>query len=262
MVQRLGSSFFLFSVLIGRGGAFPLLARALITIALVLKLGLAPLHGWLVHLSAELRWEELWVVSSLQKAIPLFLVLQTYRPRFWLLSFCRALISAARAVRQSQLKPLFVYSSLLGGAWFLASSNFNLRAGYLVVYSLRLLGIMQVLAFRVTGETLMPISYGFRNSRVLLLGASLMSLIGMPPFRLFYFKARILGLIWRYGQIWLLLSLLVASSVFVYAYLRLVLQSLLFSVESPFLKILKMGERGALVLISFLGLGPFLFYFV
>lgn len=70
VVQRVGSSVLLFSVLF-EGGAF---SARMVTASLLIKLGAAPFHQWLVEVITSREWVIVFLLIYPQKILPILMV--------------------------------------------------------------------------------------------------------------------------------------------------------------------------------------------
>lgn len=113
LVQRVASLLIVMSIFFS-GVISRTLLLSLIRLSLCLKLAAGPFHGWLVYLSLELSWEGLFLVRTVQKILPLYLILQINGSWFGVVRRMRALAGILGGISESQLKKIFVYSSVLG----------------------------------------------------------------------------------------------------------------------------------------------------
>jgi len=87
--------------------------RLFLSIRLFLKLGIAPFHGWLVHLVTYLKWPIVLIALTSQKILPLYLSIQVPGTQVAWLSMAGSTVSWVRGLFEVRIKKLLVYSSLL-----------------------------------------------------------------------------------------------------------------------------------------------------
>lgn len=73
LVQRLASILFIISVLAGSFN-YSCVIEAIVIIPLLIKLGAVPLHGWFLSLVKTVNMYTLFLLSTVQKAIPLVIL--------------------------------------------------------------------------------------------------------------------------------------------------------------------------------------------
>lgn len=115
-VQRIGGllvlAFLILSSQIPRRGA-----ATLGRFAILLKIGAFPFHHWLLSLGGHVRWESLFILLTLQKAIPLYLLANFNRRGVILIRAVRWAILSFSSLLVKQVKQIFILSSVffLGG---------------------------------------------------------------------------------------------------------------------------------------------------
>lgn len=244
LVQRLGSALFLRSILISTY-LYSRVSRYLMITSLILKLGIRPLHGWLLHLAEELNWGSFFLINSTQKVIPFMCALQVHSVFTRGFVLLRLLTRVRGALWELSLKKVLVYSSILGGRWFLISCRAVLSFSYLTAYSLRFWLLSSILRSE-RGAGLNISQRGLPLTRVLILRFSLINFRGLPPCRLFYIKLSILGEI-QHIALRLVILLLLSAAVFIFIYLRIIFSQLRLAREKGSLKERRFFTQGVLI---------------
>lgn len=231
IIQRIGSSIFLWAVGLeraGLGGTREVVAGR----ALRLKLGIAPFQRWFINVLSSLRWELVFLASTLQKVLPVFLLRSLKFRVLTLFLGLSGAVSVFGSINQTFLKKILAYSSIFITIWLIACEG-EVAKGleYLVAYR-DALGVAIVVFATQVAEEIREVLSGIRGLfRAAVIGG-FFRIGGCPPFIGFYAKitviARIVGhaqLIWR--------GALVMLSVFLlYVYMRLFYFSLRFSGDS------------------------------
>jgi NADH:ubiquinone oxidoreductase subunit 2 (subunit N) len=116
IVQRIGSTLFLRSVGIATFiGVREALIR-LIRLALFLKLGVAPFHGWFIRVISDIRWDFFFLASTVQKVLPLYLISILSSGLLALVVVLRSLVRVLGSLNQLLIKKLLAYSSVFSSA--------------------------------------------------------------------------------------------------------------------------------------------------
>jgi len=186
LVQRISSFIFLLSVLLNYH-----VINILIIISLILKLGVAPFHQWLLFVCRGLNWLTLLILLTLLKIIPLIILINLkYYLEFkiiFLFILSSTIVGRLGGLGQSSLRLLLTYSSINQISWLLVSIliNFSLFICYIIIYFM----ISFFLFFFVSFKNLYYLNQliNFDYIRLICI-IFILSLGGLPPFRIFFLK--------------------------------------------------------------------------
>ena len=197
------------------------------------KLGGAPFHGWVIRVAEYLPWIPLFVLLTIQKINPLFIM--------W--SFCDVsqswynfviisslVVGGLAGLAQTRIRALITFSSINHVGWLLASLNFDIKYGvfYFLIYLLVLLvPVLIFLENNISHVNQLPFLNISSRSQVILF-FSLLSLGGLPPFLGFLPKWMILQLLCDYSFFVLRLVIVVISLITLFFYLRLIFSAFIF----------------------------------
>lgn len=221
LVQAWGSALFLFGYLFGQ---FSELGVYLVTAALVIKLGAAPLHLWFIRVLRLRSLEILVLLSTIQKVIPMLLLQQIFSRsglvtlRVWV----RALVAGWGAFNHTGLRLVLAYSSIFTVAWCLRAFNAAswLWMAYLGVYSVSLV----IFISACSTKNITSLSQLYLITRVvggaLLLFLTLASIGGLPPLARFWVKIAVLERLIHRGSYLSSMVLLSGSVWMLYLYIR------------------------------------------
>nr|YP_007474894.1 NADH dehydrogenase subunit 2 [Liphistius erawan]AFC77882.1 NADH dehydrogenase subunit 2 [Liphistius erawan] len=140
-VQSISSSVLIFSSqYIFNFNMFPIL----MTLAIILKLGAAPFHFWFISMMQNSSWIPCLILSTLQKFIPLSLLLMSNFKFMNLFIFSSAIMGSIGGLNQTNLKSLLAFSSISHIGWMLSTLNTSslLPLIYLSLYSFLILPII------------------------------------------------------------------------------------------------------------------------
>ena len=249
LVQAWGSRVFLWGVLSRSGN---LLRREIVIIvALGLKLGVAPMHLWFVRVIRSRRWEALFLLSSVQKLLPIYLLVVLKVFGLAPVVILRALVGRSGVLLVSGVKSLIAYSSVYTAAWLISGTLVQDSSWilYLLIYSLGLILLVTIFS-EINAQRVSQMAYakiGIINKLQLLL--VLVRMGGLPPLVSFWAKIAILSPVVLIN-LWGVRTTLILTTIWVlYAYIRLVIALILVGRRGPELP--KQGRR-RLYLATFL----------
>nr|YP_002519626.1 NADH dehydrogenase subunit 2 [Balistoides conspicillum]BAH10201.1 NADH dehydrogenase subunit 2 [Balistoides conspicillum] len=159
----------------------------MITIALALKLGLAPLHSWLPEVLQGLNLTTGLVLSTWQKLAPFALLLQMQPMNSNLLLFlglASTVVGGWGGLNQTQLRKILAYSSIAHLGWMLLVIQFSpsLTLTTLVIYLM--MTTATFLIFKLNASTninTLALSWAKTPMMTSLTPLILLSLGGLPP---------------------------------------------------------------------------------
>nr|WNH21908.1 NADH dehydrogenase subunit 2 [Serranus baldwini] len=175
-----------------------ILPVALATLALALKMGLAPLHVWLPDAMNGFDLMTGVLVSTWQKLAPLAMLLQisyTHSPLLIAIGLLSMLVGGWGGINQTQLRKVLAYSSIAHLGWMIMVLQYSPA---LTLLALALYFIMTFSAFLVFKLTRalniksLAISWTKNPTITALFPLLLLSLAGLPPLTGFVAKWLIL----------------------------------------------------------------------
>ena len=200
----------------------------LIPLALLIKIGAAPFHIWLVSISKSISWRIIALLITFQKIGPLLgLTIIQFTNSFFIL--VRAIIGGLGGLNQSNLRLIIAFSSVRHLSWLIINiTRFFLVSIYFITYLIILCFVMALLQQRGLFSLTQIGNYTRLIYRTSIL-FGLLSLAGLPPFLGFFIK-------WISLEINILspiiVMVLVISSCFsVYFYFKIAMSALLFPSE-------------------------------
>ena len=218
LVQARGSGLFLFSFLIGSSRG-----QLLCLLRMMLKLGLFPYYHWVPRVLRGLRWDVCFFTVTVQK-IPALIVLcyLSYEPILWVRAW-RVFCGGILGFNQTDLRKLIAYSSLRHRGWMRLCSL--KRVSYLLCYLFFYFLLSLLLFFLLERHKVQRLS----QKIPLRLGLLVLTLAGIPPFRIFFLKASLLAIV--YPRISRLILILVGSLCSIFYYLLVMISSRVVSSE-------------------------------
>nr|YP_009373419.1 NADH dehydrogenase subunit 2 [Neotrigonia margaritacea]AQT38489.1 NADH dehydrogenase subunit 2 [Neotrigonia margaritacea] len=225
--QALGSSILLTGALLSSGMETP---QILVTLAILLKLGVAPFHFWFPSVMGALNLAPAFLLLTWQKLAPLF-VLVSLSNFITTMVIMTAAISALwggiGGLNQTDIRALLSYSSITHLGWMMASLTgpAYITVAYITIYTaINSAVFLALIAKSLTKHkqlTTLPSDPITRQFLVL----AFLSLAGLPPLMGFAMKAMVL--LSTSASFPVIVSLIVGSLVSLYYYLTLSFSSLL-----------------------------------
>ncbi len=201
--------------------------RVLLSVAILMKIGAAPLHWWVVDLGSKSSWLVLLLLLTLQKLLPLFVLdtVANYRLKY-IIVFTNMVIGTL-LLNQSMLKLLLTYSRIFNLRWIMLISRTLIFTKLFILYTLISGYIMSFLksiyiesindSSRLSADILFSLSFRIIN------------LAGFPPFPGFYLKIIVIILLAYIGYMGLMASFLFLSSLRFFGYIKTLFQQWTFN---------------------------------
>nr|ADI77142.1 NADH dehydrogenase subunit 2 [Cryptoheros spilurus] len=163
------------------------LPATMITLALALKIGLAPLHAWLPEVLQGLDLTTGLLLSTWQKLAPFALLLQIQPTNSSLLIFlglASTLIGGWGGLNQTQLRKILAYSSIAHLGWMILVLQFSPQLTLLTLMTYFLMTASTFLVFKINNSTninTLATSWAKTPALTTLTPLILLSLGGLPP---------------------------------------------------------------------------------
>ena len=225
LIQALASAILLFACLIYTSSFSPIF---LLT-SLIMKLALAPAHFWLPSIINSLSWYICWILTTVQKVAPLFILLNSLSIINSSFTSISAILSAAAGavggLNQTQLRAIIAYSSIGHLGWILAAAITSrvILLLYFITYVVIVSSIILIFRF-YNLKTANPTTFFTYNSsyQQLIISLSLLRLGGLPPFLGFFPKLFVLYNLLQSSFVLLSFILILSSTINLYYYLKIV----------------------------------------
>nr|YP_008475432.1 NADH dehydrogenase subunit 2 [Mesocottus haitej]AGS78414.1 NADH dehydrogenase subunit 2 [Mesocottus haitej] len=159
----------------------------LVTLALALKVGLAPLHSWLPEVLQGLDLTTGLILSTWQKLAPFALLLQIQTPNSTLLialGLASTLVGGWGGLNQTQLRKILAYSSIAHLGWMVLIMQFSPSLTLLTLVTYLIMTFSMFLVFKLNDSTninALAISWAKAPALTSLTPLILLSLGGLPP---------------------------------------------------------------------------------
>nr|ABG02929.1 NADH dehydrogenase subunit 2 [Percina burtoni] len=159
----------------------------LITLALALKIGLAPVHSWLPEVLQGLDLTTGLILSTWQKLAPFALLLQIQPANSTILiafGLASTLVGGWGGLNQTQLRKILAYSSIAHLGWMIIVLQFSPSLTILTLLTYFIMTISTFLVFKLSKSTninMLATSWAKAPALTALAPLVLLSLGGLPP---------------------------------------------------------------------------------
>nr|AHA81911.1 NADH dehydrogenase subunit 2 [Etheostoma lawrencei]AHA81921.1 NADH dehydrogenase subunit 2 [Etheostoma lawrencei]AHA81932.1 NADH dehydrogenase subunit 2 [Etheostoma lawrencei] len=160
---------------------------AVVTLALALKIGLAPVHSWLPEVLQGLDLVTGLILSTWQKLAPfaLLLQLQPANPAILVtLGLASTLVGGWGGLNQTQLRKILAYSSIAHLGWMILILQFSPSLTLLTLLTYFVMTLSTFLVFKLNKSTninMLATSWAKAPALTALAPLILLSLGGLPP---------------------------------------------------------------------------------
>nr|YP_010343084.1 NADH dehydrogenase subunit 2 [Paracentropogon rubripinnis]UOA66661.1 NADH dehydrogenase subunit 2 [Paracentropogon rubripinnis] len=163
------------------------LPTTLVTLALALKLGLAPIHAWLPEVLQGLDLTTGLLLSTWQKMAPFVLLIQMPHPNTYMLiilGLTSTLVGGWGGLNQTQLRKILAYSSIAHLGWMIMILPFFPSLTLLALLTYFIMTFSTFLVFKLNKSTninTLATSWAKAPALTSLTPLILLSLGGLPP---------------------------------------------------------------------------------
>nr|YP_009861688.1 NADH dehydrogenase subunit 2 [Thalassoma lunare]QKD75026.1 NADH dehydrogenase subunit 2 [Thalassoma lunare] len=163
------------------------LSLAVITMALALKIGLAPVHSWLPEVLQGLNLNTGLILSTWQKLAPFALLLQLHPSNSMMLialGMISTLVGGWGGLNQTQLRKILAYSSIAHLGWMILILQFAPSLTLLTLLTYFVMTFSTFIVFKLNNATTintLSTSWAKAPAITCLTPLILLSLGGLPP---------------------------------------------------------------------------------
>lgn len=226
IIQRVASTMFLLRVVIMLIGV-NIINEMLITIAIVIKIGLAPFHNWVISIIEGIEYTNVLILLTVLKIPPIIILYHTNTKLLTIPILLRIILRSIICLNQSSVRKTLAYSSIYNNRLIVIPINkFNILLIYIIIYSIIVIIVILVLN---------PLKINFINQLVfneinirtkIVLWFNMLSIRGFPITLGFIGKIIIIQTIILQKRLILLLINLITSILLTIFYLRLTFTSI------------------------------------
>lgn len=223
--------------------------------SILIKLGIAPFHLWILSIGAKLNlFLLLWLLIP-QKLIPLSLLFNINYHRNLLL-LAALIISTLHSLTQTKIKKIIIISSVFSINWIYIRIRIesNIWLIYFLTYSLISFNVIIILSNDLSITQLRGFSYtSIINQKLIVL--IILFISGIPPSPIFFLKIRIVYYLSSSRWV-IMLSIMLCSMIMIYIYINSLIFSSLISNKSYFIYLpSKVSSKELLIFFIYLFIG-------
>nr|QNV11532.1 NADH dehydrogenase subunit 2 [Cryphalus piceae] len=232
IVQAISSMILLFSILVfmntpsfSMNPAF--WSSILINLALLMKMGAAPLHFWFPEVISGLNWNLSLIIMTWQKIAPMILMGFSSQPPLLMNMFiiASATVGSIMGLNQTCLRKILAYSSINHISWMLAAMLNSLLIWllYFMIYVIINISIISMLkSYNIYFMNQISSMFSFNSNMKMIFCLNMLSLGGLPPFLGFYPKWITINSLSLSGFNYTATLMILFSLIALFLYLRLV----------------------------------------
>nr|AEP26545.1 NADH dehydrogenase subunit 2 [Cyrtodactylus klugei]AEP26546.1 NADH dehydrogenase subunit 2 [Cyrtodactylus klugei] len=208
-------------------------ATLLTTTAIMLKLGLAPVHLWYPQVLQGTTMNTALMISTWQKIAPLTLLYMTHHnlnhTMLLLLGLTSVLVGGWGGLNQTQTRMIMAFSSIAHMGWLITAMTMNPDLTTLAVITYMIMTTATFMPTAMTTKTItdMGITWSLSPTTLTTTMITLMSLGGLPPLTGFMPKWLILKELTSMGLTTMATLILLASLPSLFFYIRLAYMTML-----------------------------------
>nr|UZH97790.1 NADH dehydrogenase subunit 2 [Meghimatium bilineatum] len=174
-------------------------------LGILLKLGLAPLHFWVLPLLGQIDYFSMFFVLGPAKIPPLSLLCFNFSYQVVLFFSLLSMITGSLlGLAATNVKGIIGASSITHTGWIFFSYLCNFMWNYFTIYMVSTFFLL----------------FSLNQNQDLLSGLNLLSMSGLPPFSLFLAKAYLISVLMMYLNPFFVVILLVMALLSLYYYLK------------------------------------------
>nr|YP_007475041.1 NADH dehydrogenase subunit 2 [Haemaphysalis inermis]AFU55290.1 NADH dehydrogenase subunit 2 [Haemaphysalis inermis] len=222
----------------------------IMNISILIKLAIVPFHFWLTMISESLDTLSMFLMLTVQKMIPLFILLLIKSNIILMMGLISSIFGSIMALNSKFMKKILIFSSISHLGWMIvliyAESNFWIS--YLLMYTLIIYNILKLMK---KNNLIKMSTFFLKNmpiSEKISLICLMMSLSGMPPFIGFFIKLMSIMMIIKITKT-VMIIMIISSLINIYFYIRLT--SPLLMTFNQFFKNFKMLKSMKSFLVNF-----------
>lgn len=212
---------------------------AIITLALAIKLGMAPLHAWIPEVIQGVDLNKTLILATWQKLAPFGLFVQiTHSSPLLIISLAiiSMLVGGWGGLNQTQLRKILIYSSIAHMGWMTVVIQFSPTLAFITFVTYCLISAAAILVLQINSIltiNLLATSWTKTPAFLVLIPLILLSLAGIPPFSGFLPKWMIVKELATQGYLTLAGLAVMTALLTLFFYVRLILSVVIGSSPSP-----------------------------
>nr|QEH58931.1 NADH dehydrogenase subunit 2 [Limnogonus poissoni] len=197
----------------------------LITMSMMMKMGMAPVHMWFVNIMSKMTWKTCMIIMTWQKIAPLW-IMTNLNQNSVVINMCAtisAITGAIGGINQTSMKKIMAFSSINHLGWMVICLKYNneMWIKYLIIYSIMVIMLTKMF-YNNSINYINQMNLNLKNSMSKInIITMMMSLGGLPPFLGFLPKWIVISTMMNEGSMVVISLLLLSSMITLFYYMRL-----------------------------------------
>nr|AOY39461.1 NADH dehydrogenase subunit 2 [Cerophytidae sp. BMNH 900085] len=191
-----------------------------INFALFLKVGMIPLHFWLIPVIEGLSWTKIMMMMTWQKVGPLVMLMFFMKQNFaFIFIFLSFMFSGIFSLNQSSLRKIMLFSGINNLSWLVLTVMLSksLFFTYLIVYTFINMSVFTLFS-SMNINYLSQINF---SSMKIITALSILNLTGLPPLSGFYLKWLTIQFLIEKCLYFICIFGILSSLLMIFSYLRI-----------------------------------------
>nr|YP_009692449.1 NADH dehydrogenase subunit 2 [Rhagovelia reitteri]QEH58861.1 NADH dehydrogenase subunit 2 [Rhagovelia reitteri] len=230
LIQSMSSMLFLFMIIMNPTIIFKEMIientpMIIMSLAMMMKLGMAPMHMWFVNMMKKMNWMNCLILMTWQKIGPLYIMtnMNLNSNIIKIMAILSTVIGAIGGIQQTSIKSIMAFSSINHMGWLIMCMKYNYEMWmkYLIIYSI-IIFMMTMIFEKMTINFLNQMNSNIKtNIEKMNMMMLFMSLGGLPPFIGFLPKWMVLQSIMKNNMILPTMIMIMSSMVTLFFYMRM-----------------------------------------
>nr|YP_010219079.1 NADH dehydrogenase subunit 2 [Metrocoris esakii]UBY46232.1 NADH dehydrogenase subunit 2 [Metrocoris esakii] len=230
LIQSMSSMIFIFMIIMNplimiKEEMVNTLMMNIITISMMMKMGMAPVHMWFINIMNKMSWNNCMIIMTWQKVAPMFILSNTINNSLiistW--SIMSAITGAIGGINQTSIKKIMAFSSVNHMSWLTMCMKYDseMWIKYLIIYSLIIILLVETFSKKSINyinqiNTNMKTQMEKMNMLIMML-----SLGGLPPFIGFMPKWLVIQSLISTNSMFTIMILMMSSMITLFYYMRM-----------------------------------------
>ena len=236
------------------------LIKIFIIISIIIKLGFYPFYFWIIIIIKNISWRNCFILSTLQKIIPLLIIINLWSnfSALLILNIMNRFIRTLGGINNSNLKIIIAFSSINHARWILLVIIIFESLLYLYISIYFLINLSIIILFKNFNIKSIKNIYSIKypNFIKIIFRVNFLSLGGIPPIFGFILKwiSNLISKIGYYFYLNLILLIIISFITFFY-YLFIIIPRIIFfnkSWNKYFLKFINFKKYNYIYILIFI----------
>nr|ASR18191.1 NADH dehydrogenase subunit 2 [Aeneolamia contigua] len=221
IIQSMGSSILLLGIIIL---SLKIMENStMMMMGLMIKLGVAPFHTWMISMMESLNWMNCLILSTWQKIATLMLMSYIINKMSMINIMLSLIVGSIGGINQLSIKKMMAYSSINNMGWIIMSMMISMKLwmNYFIIYSMMISSLMMLtmkMKLNYLNQCLITSSSPLNK---LIFSVTMLSLGGLPPMLGFLPKFMTMQSMSSNGNYMMLMLMISSSLITLYFYMQI-----------------------------------------